>query len=152
MSTQPSLAYLYKIQYWTRTKLSQAFLRQLRLSKSFCLLNMYLFYLYTQTMMTLLLPVSRLGASSLACLFNCLAPAQQICLNILCITETTFTVVSYTSSAAVPIPTCISTSSQSATGNTMVAILHDYTNSQVSCHKSIQWSSATKISYAIIMC
>ena len=37
-----------------------------------------------------------------------------------------------TSSVAVAIPTCLPTSSQSATANTLVAILHDYTKNQVS--------------------
>ena len=45
------------------------------------------------------------------------------------ITETMSTSVS---STAVPIPACLPSSSQSATANTMVAILHDYTTSQVS--------------------
>ena len=38
---------------------------------------------------------------------------------------------SSTSSVAVAIPTCLPISSQSAVANTMVAIFHDYTNSQV---------------------
>ena len=46
------------------------------------------------------------------------------------ITETS-TSVSSTSSVAIPLPTCLPSSSQSAAANTMVAILHDYTNSQV---------------------
>ena len=49
------------------------------------------------------------------------------------ITETS-TSVSSTSSVAATLPTCLPSGSQSATANTMVAILHDYTNSQVSTY------------------
>ena len=118
------------------SSIPSSFLRQLRLSKSLCLLNILLVHdeasiaceqtSCEQLGLSIQLPSSRTGD---------LYTFLTLYLN-LCITETTFTVVSYTLSTAVPIPTCISTSSQSATGNTMVAVLHDYTNSQVSCHRS----------------
>ena len=43
------------------------------------------------------------------------------------------------STLSVAIPTCLPSGSQSAAANTMVAILHDYTNSQV---RRPSWCSA----------
>ena len=74
------------------------------------------------------------------CLINIniiyMIPLRSYLLFYLDITETTSTFVPSTSSVGIPIPTCLPTTSPSVAANTMVAILRDYANSQVSIYRS----------------